>query len=107
MQYIDLTAITAKEIIPGFFAKFIHAERTTTAYWDIVADSVLPEHKHEHEQIMNVIEGEFEIEIEGESLKLYSDDVVVIPPNIPHSGKAITHCKIIDIFSPTREDYKV
>ncbi len=107
MQYIDLTAITAKEIIPGFSGKFIHAERTTTVYWDIVADSILPEHAHEHEQIMNVIEGEFEIEIEGKSLKLYSDDVVVIPSHVPHSGKAITHCKIIDIFSPAREDYKI
>lgn len=106
MQYIDLTAITPKEIIPGFFGKFVHAELTTTAYWDVVADSELPEHAHEHEQIMNVIEGEFELKIEGQTLKLYSDDVVVIPSNVVHSGKAVTHCKIVDVFSPARQDYK-
>lgn len=106
MQYIDLTEVDSIEAIPGFHGKFIHAENMTTAYWDIVAGSSLPEHHHVHEQMMNLIEGEFEMELEGEVLKLYSGAVVVIPSNARHSGKAITHCKIIDVFSPMREDYK-
>ena len=106
MQYVDLTEISSKEVVPGFHGKFVHAENMTTAYWDIVAGSSLPEHMHVHEQIMNLIEGEFELELDGEILKLYSDAVVVIPSNARHSGKAITHCKIIDVFSPMREDYK-
>lgn len=32
--------------------------------------------------------------------------LVVIPPNIPHSGKALTPCKLMDIFSPVRSEYK-
>ncbi len=106
MQKININEISSKEVIPGFHGKFVHAKNMTTAYWDIFAGSLLPEHTHVHEQIMNLIEGEFEMELDGEILKLYSGAVVVIPSNARHSGRAITHCKIIDVFYPMREDYK-
>ncbi|MCD6089937.1 MAG: cupin domain-containing protein [Bacteroidales bacterium] len=106
MQKININEISSKEVIPGFHGIFVHAENMTTAYWDIVAGSLMPEHAHIQEQIMNLIEGEFELELEGKILKLYSGAVVVIPSNARHSGKAITHCKIIDVFHPVREDYK-
>lgn len=106
MHFIDLKERKAKEVISGFRGKFVHTKHMTTAYWDIDAGSALPEHNHVHEQIMNLIEGEFEMEINGRLMKLYAGAVVVIPSNVRHSGKAITHCKIIDVFHPQREDYK-
>jgi len=105
MQNIDLHSIDSKEVIPGFHGKFVHAKNITMAYWDVVAGYGLPEHSHEHEQITNIIEGEFELTLNGETLKLYAGAVVVIPANAVHSGKAITHCKIVDVFYPVREDY--
>jgi hypothetical protein len=30
----------------------------------------------------------------------------VIPPDAVHSGRSITACKIIDVFSPVRADYR-
>ncbi|NOY99054.1 MAG: cupin domain-containing protein, partial [Chloroflexi bacterium] len=32
--------------------------------------------------------------------------VAVIPPDVPHAGRAVTDCRIIDVFYPTREEYK-
>jgi quercetin dioxygenase-like cupin family protein len=50
--------------------------------------------------------GKFEFILNG-TKKIYQDgDVVVIPSNIPHSGKAITNCKLMDVFSPVREEYR-
>jgi quercetin dioxygenase-like cupin family protein len=31
--------------------------------------------------------------------------VAVIPSNARHSGKAVTACRILDVFYPLREDY--
>jgi len=106
MQKININEVSSKEVIPGFHGIFVHTDNITTAYWDIVAGATLPEHNHVNEQIVNLVEGEFEMQLEGEEHKLYSGAVVVIPSNARHSGKAITHCKIIDVFYPVREDYK-
>ena len=106
MQYVNINELSTKEVLPGYHGIFVHSKSITTVYWDIVAGHLLPEHSHKHEQILNLIEGEFEIILNGETQKIYSGAVVVIPSNALHSGKAITHCKIIDIFHPVRKDYK-
>ena len=58
------------------------------------------------EQISQVLEGKFELTINGESKVYEPGGVVIIPSNIPHGGAAITDCKLLDIFSPVREDYR-
>jgi quercetin dioxygenase-like cupin family protein len=51
---------------------------------------------------MHVVKGDFEFVLNGK-LNVYSDgDVVVIPSNVRHSGKALTNCKLMDVFSPVR-----
>ncbi len=106
MQKIELENINSKEIIPGYNVRFVHSENMTFAYWDIKAGSPLPEHSHSNEQVANMIEGEFELTVDGETQVLKSNSVVIIPPNAKHSGKAMTDCKIIDAFYPIREDYR-
>lgn len=104
-SFIDFSQIESREIIPGYFAKTLHGEQMTVVYWDAKAGSILPEHSHVNEQISNFIEGEFELIINGETKILQPGDLAIIKPHSIHSGKAITDCKIIDVFYPKREDY--
>ena len=104
MDY-TLNEMSAKEILPGFHGKFIHGDSITMAYWEIEPGSALPEHNHVHEQVLNMISGEFEFTMNGETRVLKAGDVVVIPSDVPHSGKAVSKCMIIDVFSPTRPEY--
>ena len=105
-MYTRLSNITQNELLPGFNVRFVHGDLMTTAHWDIEKDVVLPEHSHIHEQIAIVTEGKFELIIEGKSTVCEPGGVMVIPSNAIHSGRAITDCKIIDIFAPVREEYK-
>ena len=84
----------------------MHSENITLAYWNIEAEASLPEHPHPHEQITNVIEGEIELIVDGEARILEPGSVLVVPPDAVHSGKAVTNCRIIDVFYPIREDYR-
>ncbi|WP_460217976.1 cupin domain-containing protein [Psychroserpens sp. MEBiC05023] len=103
---IDISNIPQREIIPGYKARFIHSERMTTAYWDIEKNAELPLHSHMHEQIAIVTKGEFQMTVNGITNIYKPGMLLVIPPHVEHSGKALTHCEITDIFSPVREDYK-
>jgi len=103
---MHINTIKPKEIAPGFSARFIHTETNTIGYIDIKSGAVLPEHSHVHTQITQVIEGKLELIIDGVSKVFESGMVAVIPSNIVHSGKALTECKVTDVFYPVREDYK-
>ena len=102
----ELQHIAPKEIAKGFMARFVHTESFTLSFVDVVAGAELPEHAHVHEQTSQVIEGEFEMVIGGKTVLLKPGSVVVIPSNVPHSGRALTDCKIQDVFCPVREDYR-
>lgn len=97
---------TPREIIPGFVARFIHTQSQTFSMVEIEKGSILPEHFHSNEQVSNVIEGSFELQVAGEKKVCSPGDIAVIEPNVPHSGVALTRCVILDVFTPAREDYK-
>ncbi len=92
--------------MPGFFGRFVHSERMTLAFWELPEGRELPEHSHPHEQILVQKSGRFEITVGGTTTVAEAGDCVVIPPNVSHSGRALSDCTILDIFAPVREDYR-
>ena len=106
MPFLELDDTASREIFRGFHVHFVHSANMTFAHWTIKAGAVLPEHSHMHEQVVNMIEGEFQLVIDGETRRLGPRSVAIIPSNAVHSGKAITDCRIIDAFYPIREDYR-
>ncbi len=103
---LNVKNIKQREVVPGFLGRFVNGENITWAFWEIKKDSSIPDHFHIHEQIMHVISGDFEFTINGLTSVFSEGDTIVIPSNIPHRGKALTNCKIMDVFSPKREEYK-
>jgi len=101
-----LTDIPGKEFIPGFIGRFVHGAQSTLSFVEIKKGSRLPEHRHMQEQITHIVEGELEMIIGAEKYLFTAGTVHVIPSNMPHSAYALTDCKVIDAFSPARDDYK-
>ena len=113
MTSVNLTAaakplaeVPPYERLPGMRGKFLHSGTMTFVYWDIDEGAALPRHAHHHEQVVNMLEGEFELVVDGTPHRLKPGDVLAIPGNAPHSGRAITRCRILDVFWPIREDYR-
>ena len=106
MVFQDLKDIQEREIVPGFRARFLHSENMTLAFWVVDPGAALPEHSHPHEQIANVLEGQFELTVDGESRILEPGQAAVIPSDVSHSGRAITACRLLDVFHPCRDDYR-
>jgi quercetin dioxygenase-like cupin family protein len=106
MQYLELGQITERELVPGFCVRLVHTDHLTLAFWSVEQGAVLPQHAHPHEQVTTLQEGQLELTVEGETKTLLPGSVVIIPPNVPHNGRAITGCRIIDAFYPPRDDYR-
>lgn len=106
MPFININQLNEKEVIPGYTGRAIHTGTMTYMYWTVAEGAVIPQHSHLHEQVANVLSGQFELTVNGETQLLEPGTVAVIPPNIPHGGRAITPCQLLDVFLPEREDYK-
>ncbi len=106
MNLTHLRDLPVRELIPGLRGRMVHSAHMTIAHWEFAADTPLPMHQHPHEQIINVITGNFELTVDGEIARLGPGDVVVVPGGVPHGGKALTVSYVIDVFHPVREDYR-
>ena len=106
MSYIKLQEVEERVLFEGYTAKIMHGDDITVAHVRVKANSPLPEHAHPHEQVMNLIEGEFLFTVDGVEHQMKAGESYLIPSNVPHSAKSITDCYIIDVFTPTRDDLK-
>jgi len=106
MPFIDFKAGSKVKIWDGIYGVLHHSGQITCGHIDLEQGILLPEHHHIHEQWTHVIEGTLEFRIGEETTVLTAGMCAYIPSNVPHSGRAITACKAIDIFTPVREDFK-
>src|ERR1043165_1300318 len=88
-----------------FDVRFIHTSNISVAFNIVKAGGEVPEHTHMHETIDYIEEGELEMTIENKTVVMKAGMVSRIPSNVKHSAKALTDCKVINIFYPVREDF--
>ena len=68
-----------------------------------------PMHAHENEQIALILDGRLKLvfeDVPGGAVRevvLEPGDVAVIPPNLRHTGVALSPCRLVDVFSPPSE----
>lgn len=95
-----------KELVTGITGYYAHGDSMSFGLVELEAGSSVPMHQHVQEQITYIIEGELDMVIDGQSCLLTPGMYQIIPSNTFHSAVAITACKVIDTFSPVREDYR-
>jgi quercetin dioxygenase-like cupin family protein len=105
MPFINFNTNKVVKIWDGIYGTLAHSEKQTFGHFTIDANTVLPAHSHPHEQWSHVLEGELEFDIDGEKMLLTPGMTAYIPSNAPHSAIAHTQCKVIDCFTPARQDF--
>ena len=97
----------AKELVPGINAKTFWAEKMLAAVVDLDPNVHLPRHSHPHEQMGIVIEGQIEFTVGDKKKVLSPGEVYFIPGDVEHEANTFDHpVKVMDVFSPVREEYK-
>jgi quercetin dioxygenase-like cupin family protein len=63
-------------------------------------------HSHPHEQACYVAEGEILLLMDGRTSHLKAGDLFLVPSGRPHSIQQLTeHVRLVDCFTPIREDF--
>jgi quercetin dioxygenase-like cupin family protein len=106
MNLIELARTKTIELARGVTAQVVHTANISIAHVTLLEGAVVPTHAHHQEQVLNVIDGELELTVDGEVSVFTRGKVLVLPPMVPHSARAITQVYVIDVFHPTREDFK-
>jgi len=108
MQYFcDLENRESKEVLPDMRIRTFWGNEMLLSIVDIAANSAVPVHSHPYEQAGTVISGSFEMTIDEETRWLKPGDTYIILGGVVHGGKSgDTPVRILDMFSPVREDYK-
>lgn len=63
------------------------------------------EHRHAHEQVSYCLAGEFVFTIEGETATVRAGDSLYVPPSALHGTTCVVAGRLLDIFTPQREDF--
>ncbi len=106
MQCVELSSVKEIELADGVRARVVHTGNVSVAHVRLDAGAAVPEHAHYHEQIVNVIDGEMELTVNGTPTLLRRGTIYLLPPMVPHSARALSDVYVIDIFHPVREDFR-
>ena len=64
-------------------------------------------HRHPHEQIVYILEGEIDFHVGDEVRRLGPGGLLVLPPNVEHWGEVVGDQSVLnlDVFTPKRAEY--
>ncbi len=89
-RYVDVGKVESVEFLPGLVFRPVVGERTMLNFVSFEPNTEAPMHVHEEEQIVLVIDGEFEFEIDGDIRTMHVGDVAVVPSWVPHGARTHT-----------------
>lgn len=103
---VDLDRLPVLQIWSNVVARPIEGERITAAVVELDPGGVVPEHRHDNEQVGLVITGTVRFRVGEETRDLGPGGTWRIASNVPHEVVAGPEgAVVVDVFSPIREDW--
>lgn len=105
MEHYTWESMDKEVLNPQMWRKIISGDKAMVAQVFLAKGAVVPEHRHESEQITYILSGALEFGIEGQTIVVSAGQVLRIPSQVPHSAVALEDTLDLDIFSPIRTDW--
>jgi quercetin dioxygenase-like cupin family protein len=102
-RFVDVSAILPVELVPGLEFRPVLGEQTMVNFVSFAPGTEAPRHAHHEEQIVIILDGELEFELDGVVQTMRSGDVAVVPSWVPHAARTTdSRCLEVDVFNPPR-----
>lgn len=106
MSFINYNTKNKVTIFPGVQSAMEHSAQISYGCVSLQEGVTVAVHSHPHEQWTYILEGQMEFTLNGEMQLLLPGMGAFIASNVLHGAYAVTTCKVIDVFTPVREDYR-
>ena len=100
--------VPREQVNPDLARQLITGDRVMLANVELQRGCIVPQHAHVHEQVSYVLDGHLRLTIGEDGTEVYdlrAGNVILIPSNVPHAAEAIEDTRVLDAFSPPREDW--
>ncbi len=106
-MYTENKNVAAKDLGGGVKRKVLsYSKNLMACELTFEKGSVGAPHSHHHEQIGYIISGKLVYQEEGQADKiLETGDTYYVAPNVVHGVRILEDTKLLDIFTPMREDF--
>ena len=107
MPFVNADELPRLELFPKALSGIIHGDNLMLSFLDLAPGCEIPEHSHPHEQAGLVLSGSLRFRIGEEERVAGPGDAFIIPSDVVHWGivEGDEVVKVLDIFSPPRDDY--
>jgi quercetin dioxygenase-like cupin family protein len=105
MPFVDTSSLKVTDRLPGWSGRYFHTAHMTFAHYEFKRGSTIHEHFHPQEEVYEIIEGELELTVEGETKIARPGMIAIVPSNARHSVKALTDGRAIIVDSPARPEF--
>jgi quercetin dioxygenase-like cupin family protein len=104
--FADLEGLDAQRIWDGVAGRVVEGERVTLAVIELDPDSVVPEHRHENEQVGVLVSGRLEFRIGDDTRLVEPGGTWCIPADVPHEVRTGPQGAVaVEVFAPARADW--
>jgi quercetin dioxygenase-like cupin family protein len=97
--------IPAEQLDHNIVRRMIVGQKEMLVRWEFKKGALAARHSHPHEQVVMMVHGKLRLAVGDDETIMGPQDIVVIPPQVPHEAEALEDTVVIDIFSPPREDF--
>ena len=105
MKYTSWNEVEVEQLNPLLNRQMITGDKVMLARILLKKGCVVPEHSHENEQVVYILEGALKFWIEGKEIVVRAGEVLCIPSNVPHKAEAVEDTVDLDVFYPPRQDW--
>ena len=106
IQKISWSTIKEEKLSDYVSRQTVFGEKGTLARLLVKRGGSAPRHSHDNEEYVLVTSGALRFIFDyQEEVVVNAGEVLVIPPNIPHSIVALEDSVCVDFFAPVREDW--
>jgi quercetin dioxygenase-like cupin family protein len=105
--FADVGALSPQQIWDGVRGRAVHGERLTLTVVELEAETLVPEHSHDNEQVGMVVTGSIIFRVGDEVRELGPGGTWCIGPHVPHEARTgPNRAVLVETFAPCRDDWK-